>query len=300
MIPAGYRYFHALAQERSIRNAADRAHISPSAMSRQIALLEEELGEKLLERRARGVVVTGAGRVLLDHIRRLMQMEQELRHDLSELSGMRTGHLCIAMGNGFASSVAPLVSKFAAEYPQVRFTVNVSATDETVRAVEEEEVELGLLVSPPSNPMIEVVDTLPIPLLAVVPAKHPLTRSKAAVPLTALESERLALLRPSHGIRQILQRVELQEGLKLSPYVESNSYEVLRSCVVSGLGVTILPRISVAEELRRRRVAVVPLDHPVLRATSAAVVKRRTRKLSAAAREFMKHIQSEFGAPVGR
>jgi DNA-binding transcriptional LysR family regulator len=272
MIPAGYRYFHALAQERSIRNAADRAHISPSAMSRQIALLEEELGEKLLERRARGVVVTGAGRVLLDHIRRLMQMEQELRHDLSELSGMRTGHLCIAMGNGFASSVAPLVSKFAAEYPQVRFTVNVSATD----------------------------DTLPIPLLAVVPAKHPLTRSKAAVPLTALESERLALLRPSHGIRQILQRVELQEGLKLSPYVESNSYEVLRSFVVSGLGVTILPRISVAEELRRRRVAVVPLDHPVLRATSAAVVKRRTRKLSAAAREFMKHIQSEFGAPVGR
>jgi DNA-binding transcriptional LysR family regulator len=213
---------------------------------------------------------------------------------------MRTGHLCIAMGNGFASSVAPLVSKFAAEYPQVRFTVNVSATDETVRAVEEEEVELGLLVSPPSNPMIEVVDTLPIPLLAVVPAKHPLTRSKAAVPLTALESERLALLRPSHGIRQILQRVELQEGLKLSPYVESNSYEVLRSFVVSGLGVTILPRISVAEELRRRRVAVVPLDHPVLRATSAAVVKRRTRKLSAAAREFMKHIQSEFGAPVGR
>lgn len=297
MISAGYRYFHALAQERSIRKAADRAHISPSAMSRQIALLEEELGQELLERRARGVVLTGPGRLLLEHIRRLMQLEQELRADLSELSGLRTGHLQVAMGNGFASSVANLVAKFSADYPQVRFAVTVASGDEILRAVEDEDVELGLLVPPPSSPMLEIVDTFATPLLAIVPPRHHLSRSSKGVPLAALEPERLALLRANHGIRQILQRVELQEGVKLAPYIESNSYEVLRSFVASGLGVTILPRIAVLDDLRRKRVAAVALEHPVLRATSAAVIKRRSKKLSAAASEFLKHLQGEIGTP---
>jgi len=291
MLSASYRYFHALALECSIRKAADRAHISPSAMSRQIAILEQELGETLLERRARGVVLTGAGRLLLDHIGRLMQLEQELRTDLSELSGLRSGHVRIAVGNGFAASVASFMPQFAADHPQIRLSIVVAASDEILRNVEEEEVELGFMFDAPSHQAVELVSSFPAPLIAVVPVGHHPSRNRKAVPLSVLEGERMALLCPSHSIRQVLQRVELQEGLKLAPMVESNSYEVLKTFVTTACGSTILPRISVVEDLKRKRLGVVEIDNPTLRSMTASVVKRRGRKLSAAATEFLKVLQ---------
>jgi DNA-binding transcriptional LysR family regulator len=171
----------------------------------------------------------------------------------------------------------------------------VASTDEIVRAVDDEDVELGLMVDSPDRQTVEAVSSFNAPLLAVVPVGHRFARARKGLPVSALEPERLALLRRTHGIRQILHRVEVQEGIKLTPHLESNSYEVLRAYVASGLGATVLPRVSVIEELRRKRVAAVPLEHPVLRATTASVVKRRGRKLSLAAGEFLKLIQQELG-----
>src|SRR5258705_12062528 len=126
MLNASYRYFFAIAQERSIRKAADRAHISASALSRQLSLLEEELGQPLLERRARGVVLTGAGTLLAEHIRRLMVQEQELRTDIAELNGLRNGHIRLGLGHGFASSIANLaVPRFAARHPGIPYTITM-------------------------------------------------------------------------------------------------------------------------------------------------------------------------------
>jgi DNA-binding transcriptional LysR family regulator len=296
MLNASYRYFFAIAQERSIRKAALRAHISASAMSRQMSLLEEELGQPLLERRARGVVLTGAGALLAEHIRRLMVQEQELRADIAELNGLRSGHVRIALGNGFAASIANLVvPKFAALHPGMTYALTVAASDEILRAVVEEEVDVGLMFGRPAHPSIDVIDSFAAPLMAAVAPGHRLARNRKGVALSVLQDEPLALLKPSHRIRQILQRVEVQEGIKLSPALESNSYEVLKTFVAQGLAVTVLPKFSVASEIRGKKLTVVPLKHDAMTITVASIILRRGRKIPVAAREFLKVLQEELG-----
>jgi DNA-binding transcriptional LysR family regulator len=296
MLNAGYRYFFAIAQERSIRKAADRAHISASAMSRQMSLLEEELGQPLLERRARGVVLTGAGAILVEHIRRLMAQEEQLRADIAELNALRAGHVRIALGNGFASGIANLVMpKFAALHPGMTYALTVVASDEILRGVLEEEVDIGLMFSRPTHPSIDVVDSFAAPLAAIVAPGHALAARKKGIEIPALQAEALALLKPSHRIRQILQRVELEDGITLSPTLESNSYEVLKTFVAHNLGVTILPRLSVVDEIRRKTLAMVPLNHDAMTGTVASIVVRRGRRIPVAASEFLKVLREELG-----
>jgi DNA-binding transcriptional LysR family regulator len=295
LLNASYRYFYAIAQERSIRKAADRVHISASAMSRQISLLEDELGQVLLERRARGVVLTSAGALLAEHIRRLMAQEHELRADIAELNGLRHGHVRIALGNGFASSVANLLQRFTALYPGMTYALTVAPNDEILRTVVDEEVDLGLMFSPPDHQAVDVVSSIAAPLVAVVSLGHRLAGSKKEVPIAALQEEPLALLKPSHRIRQILQRIEVQEGIKLRPILESNSYEVLKVFVANNMGMTVLPMLSVMSEISSKKLTAVPLKHEALTGTVASIVIRRGRKLPVAATEFLKILQEELG-----
>jgi DNA-binding transcriptional LysR family regulator len=297
MLNASYRYFFAIAQERSIRKAADRAHISASAMSRQMALLEEEIGQPLLERRARGVVLTGAGALLLEHIRRLMAQEQDLRTDIAELNGLRSGHVRIALGNGFAASVASLVvPKFAALHPGMTYTLTVVPSDEILRSIVDEEVDIGLMINPPAHQSVDIVASIPAPLVAVVAPGHRLAGKKKGVAISVLQGEPLALLKSNHRIRQILQRVEVEEGIELAPILESNSYEVLKTFVANKLGVTVLPEISVVSEIRSKKLTIVPLLNDAMTGTVAAIVLRRGRKIPVASSEFLKVLQEELGA----
>lgn len=296
MLSTAYRYFYAVAQERSIRKAADRVHISASAMSRQIGLLEEELGQQLLERRSRGIVLTEAGDLLTEHVRKLMLQEQELRTSISELNGLKAGHVRLALGNGFAASVSSIVLPvFAQTHPGVTFSIVVTSSDEILRSVDEELVDFGLTLDAPSHQTVEVIDSFPAPLCAIVPAGHTLIASKRGISLTDLQSQPLALLRPSHRIRQILQGVEVNECFRLRATLESNSYEVLRSFVSHGLGVTVLPKLSVMGEIRRKILVAIPLRHSVMEGTTASIVMRRGRKLPVAAAEFIRLLKAEIG-----
>jgi DNA-binding transcriptional LysR family regulator len=300
MLNASYRYFHAIAQERSIRKAADRVHISASAMSRQISLLEEEMGEILLERRARGVELTGAGALLAEHIRRLMLQEHALRADMAELSGLQHGHVRMALGNGFASGVAHLLRRFNAMYPGITCALTVASNDEILRAVDEEEVDLGLMFSPAYHPSVDILSSIAAPLVAVVSVEHRLA-AMSSLPITVLQEEPLALLKPSHRVRQMLQKIEVQEGMRLRPALESNSYEILKGFVADNLGMTVLPMLSVRNELAGMKLATVPLEHEALSGTVASLVVRRGRKLPVAAAEFLKILQEDLGhSAVGR
>jgi DNA-binding transcriptional LysR family regulator len=295
MIGANYRYFYAIAQERSIRKAADRVHVSPSAMSRQLGLLEDEIGHVLLERRPRGVVLTPAGKLLVEHIRRLVAQERELKESISELGGLGAGHIRAAVGNGFAASVSRLViPKLAEQHPSVTFSITVASNDEILRSVEEEIVDLGVLITVSPHPFIQSLAVFPAPLLAVLPVGHRLAGGKRSLELSHLESEPLALLKMSHGIRQTLQAAETSDGVRLTARLETNSYEVLKNFVAAGLGLTILPRIAVVTELRRKELVVVPINHPALSSATASIITRKGRKLSATAADFAKRIEEEL------
>lgn len=297
MISSSYRYFLAISEDLSIRKAAERVHISPSALSRQVMLLEAEYGQPLLIRKANGVELTAAGDILLRHIHSLLRQEHALKGDLADLGNLQSGHVRVACGNGFATSLANLIlPEFYELHPGVTYTVIVAPGDEVMRSIIEDQADIGLTFNPPSHPAIEVIGSFKAPLLAVMSPHATCRKPNEGVSLEDLAKLPLALPRFNHGIRRLVSQVEMAEGLRLRPAMESNSYEVLTSFIVNRRGVSLFPYFSVAQEVKEKKLNALPLTHAMFQSTTAAIVVRRGRHSSLAATEFLKHLKQQIRA----
>jgi DNA-binding transcriptional LysR family regulator len=297
MISSSYRYFVAISEDLSIRKAAERVHISPSALSRQVMLLEAEYGQALLIRKANGVELTAAGDILLRHIHSLLRQEHALKGDLADLGNLQFGHIRVACGNGFATSLANLVlPEFYDIHPGVTYTVAVYPGDEVIRSIAEDLADIGLTFNPPAHPAIEVISSFKAPLLAVTSPQRTYKKARGGVSIEELSKTPLALPRFNHGIRRLVHQVEMAEGVRLRPAMESNSYEVLKSFIMNRNGVSLFPYFSVAQELKEGKLRARPLENAMFQSTSGAIIIRRGRHSSLAATEFLKHLKQKIHA----
>src|SRR5690606_32395759 len=138
--------------------AAERVHISPSALSRHVTLLEAEFGQPLLLRKSNGVELTAAGEILLRHILSLLRQEHILKGDLADLGNLKFGHIRVACGNGFAPILSQtILPGFAARHPGVSYTITVEPGDRIVRGIVADQDDIGITFNPPAHPSIEVI-----------------------------------------------------------------------------------------------------------------------------------------------
>jgi DNA-binding transcriptional LysR family regulator len=297
MISSSYRYFVAISEELSIRRAAERVHISASALSRQVAMLEAEYGQPLLIRKANGVELTAGGDILLRHIHSLFRQEHMLKGDLADLGNLQFGHIRMVCGNGFATTLANLMLPgFYQLHPGVTYTVGVEPGDEVMRSIIEEQADIGLTFNPPQHPAIEIVSSFKAPLLAIMSKERKYEPPAGGMPIGELLTIPLALPRFNHGIRRIVHQVEMAEGVRLRPAMESNSYEVLKSFIMQRNGVTLFPYFSVAQELKEGKLRAYPLANAMFQSTTGAIIVRRGRHSSLAATEFLKYLTKEVRA----
>lgn len=130
------RYFHVTQQCGSIRKAADRLHIAPSAISRQIAILERSLKLKLFERNSSGVMPTAAGRLLAHHTRSIFRDIGRAQSAIDDLRGLRVSEITIYAMEGLVCDFLPsLLSTFHARFPGIRFNFVLAPTDRIIEAV---------------------------------------------------------------------------------------------------------------------------------------------------------------------
>jgi len=129
------RYFHVMQECGSIRKAADRLHIAPSAISRQIAILERELKLRLLERTSSGVVTTAAGRLLAQHMQSIFRDIGRAQAAIDDLKGLQVGEVTIYAMEGLVSNFLPsLITRFNAVHPGISFNLVLAATDRIIEA----------------------------------------------------------------------------------------------------------------------------------------------------------------------
>jgi DNA-binding transcriptional LysR family regulator len=129
------RYFSATAHSRSIRAASERLHVSPSAISRQIAKLEHELRAPIFDRRAQGMKLTPAGEILLSKIDGVMREFSRVKSHIAALQDLQAGNVDIyCFQTAIESFVAPVLNRFHVQYPDVTFNVRMSSTDEAIEA----------------------------------------------------------------------------------------------------------------------------------------------------------------------
>ncbi|MET3624765.1 LysR family transcriptional regulator [Burkholderia ambifaria] len=289
-------YFYEAVRCGTIRAAADWLDVAPSAVSRQIGLLEKELDATLVERHARGVTPTDAGRCVIEYFREQLAHRDDLISRLQELRGLKTGQVSLVLGEGFVSDLlAGPMQQFCRQFPGIRVNLDVGSTNDVIRKISNDEGEIGLVYNPPAEPKLVSRASKRQPMMAIVGPDFP-RRSHKVLTVQQLATYPLAATHPSYGTRQMMEAVEYAERVRLAPIITTNSFAILKEFVKSGLGISLMPAFAVAAELQAKELFAIEIAHPILENAEAHMVTRVGRKLSVAANKMLQMMTGQMRA----
>ncbi|AOI76146.1 MULTISPECIES: LysR family transcriptional regulator [Burkholderia] len=289
-------YFYEAVRCGTIRAAADWLDVAPSAVSRQIGLLEKELDATLMERHARGVTPTEAGRCVIEYFREQLAHRDDLISRLQELRGLKTGQVSLVLGEGFVSDLlAGPMQQFCRQFPGIRVNLDVGSTNDVIRKISNDEGEIGLVYNPPAEPKLVSRASKRQPMMAIVGPDFP-RRSHKVLTVQQLATYPLAATHPSYGTRQMMEAVEYAERVRLAPIITTNSFAILKEFVKSGLGISVMPAFAVTAELQAKELFAIEIAHPILENAEAHMVTRVGRKLSVAANKMLQMMTGQMRA----
>ncbi len=285
-------YFYEAVSLGTIRAAADKLDVAPSAISRQIMQLEEEMACLLIERHRKGVRPTEAGQLLLRYYREATSNEEACLSELQAIRGLKSGHITLAVGEGFIGDImSKALPQFQELYPDLTLSVYVAGSNELIRKIDEDEAHIGVLFHPPQHQKLRSHETSFHPLKAIVPPNHPLVALNKPVQLEEMLPYPIALQEAEFGVRQLISVAEFKHRIRFTPTMTVNSFSLLKEFVRSGMGVTILPDFVVRRELEDGLVVSLPLEDLILSSGEVHIVTRLGRQLTEAPLALLKHLQ---------
>lgn len=267
------QYLFEAVESESMRGAADKLNIEPSVISRQIQILERELDTVLLDRHGRGVKATESARLVLEYYRRHISEEATMLKQLEELKGLERGNIHLAASEGFIEELVEVVlNDFNQRHPNIKITLDSMPVSKIVKLVSEQRIKIGLAFAPHPNNNVNVFRRKRHPLYVICRRDHPIVSQGVVPHMQALVDYPFALVPEEFGIGQLTKLAEHSSQISLTRAMETNSLQALRQFVTSGLGLTILPKILVAQEIKAGLVKAVKVKNVSLQAAEAQII----------------------------
>jgi len=246
----------------SLSKAADRLHIAQPALSRQVRLLEEELGVRLFDRHGRGMVVTNAGQEVLRHAQRIMRELDEIRASVADDDAQLRGHVSIGMPPTVSDILSvPLVSAFQERHPEATLRIVSAYSGYLLDWLHRGQVDVAILFETRPSRSLRSVHLLEEDLHLIGPPGSELDVDRP-VPFPVLEHHKLLLPSAGHGLRKIVEDCASLTETRLNISVEADSYSTLKNLVNSGHGYTILPLAPIYDEISAGTLIYAPLADP--------------------------------------
>ena len=242
------RYFVAVADEGNFSRAAAKVRVAQPSLSQQIRKLEAEIGQPLFDRLPRSVVLTEAGRCLLEYARQILASIGDARRCVDELKGKVAGDVAVGAIPTIAPYVLPkLVVTFQNHYPDVTLHVVEDVTAVITRRVETGELDVAVASTCQRSPTLRIQRLGSEPLLALVPEGHALAK-QTMITLDDLKSQRFLLLHEMHCLSQ--QVHHLLESRRFRPEVAlaGSQLSTIANMVAAEIGVSIVPRMMVKHQ----------------------------------------------------
>lgn len=284
-------YFHQAVKYGGIRNAADMMDVAPSAVSRQITLLENELKVSLLEKNLRGAIPTEAGKLVLQYFQQTLEQQEDLVASLSSLQGLDQGKLIITTGEGYLRLLSKVIANFSAKHPNIEISVDVVGSNNVVRSIIENEAHIGIAFNPELDPNIRTHFEINHPMMMFINPNHPLNEVEHPIQLSELKEYRLALSHISHGVQQIIQKAADDDGIRLKPSLVCNYLHLLKSYASEG-GIALLPNFMRYED--DKNIVLKNLEHQYFNQTQTKIMSRLGRQLPPAANKFLQEVTKIF------
>lgn len=281
------RYFLAVIEARSMRGAAEDLHIAQSALSRQIATLEKELGVPLLMRLPRGVRPTEAGQMLARRARSIMDQFASAHDEIGALRGLHVGKVTVAVIEPLADGLLmTCVRRMQKDHPGISFDIRVGNSSKVVTILREGVVELAMAYNPPYDRDLLVRAQSHVPLAAIVWDGHDLAKQESC---TLADVSKWPLVLPPAGspTRMLIDESARRSALAL-PHValESDSVPVRLAFLQQTNAVAIMANISGRMAQTGQSVQTVPINDSILSTGTLQLLTSRDHNLSQAASAF--------------
>ncbi|TAK51561.1 MAG: LysR family transcriptional regulator [Gammaproteobacteria bacterium] len=283
LAPPRLRYFVEIARLGSFSRAATALGIAQPALSRHVRAMERELGVQLLHRNGRGVLLTDAGRQLLDRGAPLIEQLQRLQADVAALAGEPAGKVVLGIPPTICLVLAtPLITDFRRRFPKVTLEIIEGLSGHIHEWLSNGRLDVGVIYDAPRTRHLQADRLLEEDLFLVCPAGKPIGQGDA-VPIRALAGLPLIMPRQPHGLRMLVEAAARRRGVPITIAYEMDALPVIKDLVVRGDAYTVLPSNPVYDEVAAGRLVLRRIEDPPL--TRTLILATSTRQpLSQAAR----------------
>lgn len=276
-------YFVAVAEEANFTRAAERVRVAQPAVSAQVARLERELGQPLLDRTRRAVRLTAAGEAALPCARRALRAVADVRAAVDDISHLVRGSVTIGTVTAHNVDMPALLAAFHRAHPAVEITLGTADSDALIDGVQSGRLDLAIVsVGPDEVPDGLAVDVAVDETIEVVVGPGDPWRHRSSLPLAELATRRLITLPVGTGIRRRLEEASAAAGVTVQVAFEAGNPNELADLAGHGLGPAVVPRavarsrqdlhpIAISPELRGRLVLAWRAAAPISPAARALV-----------------------------
>jgi DNA-binding transcriptional LysR family regulator len=277
---------------KSFTQAAEAVLLTQPTVSEHIRSLEQELGQKLLDRLGRVVEPTPVGRLFYGYARKILQTRREAEQAVAQYSGNLVGRIMVGCGTIPGTYLLPeLIGGFRVQYPSIKTTLRISSSRIISGKVLKGELDFGVVGAKWSERGLSWTRMFHDELILAVHPEHPWADGKP-VPLAKVMQEPFILREPESGTRKVFSRILTENGLKendLREVAEIGSTAAIKEAVKAGIGISILSRCALRDDINYGRLVAVTVQGQTLE-RSFYLVQRKNRELSPVASVFLEYL----------
>lgn len=289
--------FLQVAHHRSFSRAAEALFLTQPSVTARIQSLEREIGERLFERTGRSVTLTDAGRAFIQHAQRALTAVQEGTDAIEAVRHGDVGSIRIGASSSIATYALPgILQKFRESRPRVHVHLSTGTTEDMVERLLAGEIHVAV-TRLAQHPEIESLHLYNDDLALVVSPRHPFA-VKGRVTIAEAGREPFLFFERSSSYHSLIYSMFLRVGVVPESVMELDSMETTKHMVEAGLGLAILPVLSVEREVARgelQRVEIRDMEQPAQREVGVHVL--RNRAIAPPLRDFLKLLTAEYGLP---
>jgi DNA-binding transcriptional LysR family regulator len=272
--------FHAVAKQMSFTKAADVLFMTQPAVTFQIKQLEEHFNTRLFERGHGRISLTPAGDVVLKYAEKILSLSAELDTRLREMTGRLSGPLLVGASMTIAEFMLPRVlGEFKSLHSEVQPKLTVGNSEAIEGRVAEHTLDIGLIEAPTHQPSLLTEVVCEDEMQVIVSVNHPLAKNKVLTPKQLL-GHAFVSREAGSGTRQFTDLYFSNAGLAekdVGAIMELGSSEAVKGVIGTGLGYSILSRITAEKEQRLGELVAIPLQPKLIRSLSLVYPKEKFR-----------------------
>src|SRR3954453_1975433 len=283
------KVFLTVATEKSFSRAAEKLFRTQPAISLAVQRLETALEERLIDRSGNPIILTDAGRIVMEYARRFENLENELQNSLAELRDNSAGRLIIGANESTTLYLLQHIEQYRRLYPKVKVQVRRSLSSKVPAQLIDGDLELGVISYDPDDDRLFSEMIYTDHLAFVVSPNHRFSKHKN-VSITELGMETFVAHNVLSPYREVVLREFQRHKVPLNMDVEMPTVETIRKLVQRNEGVAFLPQMCVEQELEQKTLREVKVNELEVDRKIRLVYPAR-RALSHAAKAFLELVQ---------